>query len=73
MLTRRLGSRTQQWQPANNAININRQIEYSEGCRPPISCLAIFVYTGSSLLSAVASLSKREELFMVIPILDSDR
>lgn len=55
------------------AININRQIEYSEGCRPPISCLAIFVYRGSSLLLAVASLSKREELFMVIPILDSDR
>ena len=73
MLTRRLRSHTQQWQPVLLTVT-NRQIESSEGCRPPISRSAILVYTGSSLLSAVASLSKREEIvmFILMLLLDGD-
>lgn len=50
-----------QWQLA---LLTSRQIESSECCRPPISCSAILVYTGSSLLSAVAFLSEKEEMFV---------
>lgn len=74
MLTRRLRSHMRQWQLALLTLT-SRQIESSERCRPPISCSAILVYTGSSFLSAVAFLSEKEEMFMFLLVLqlDSDR
>ena len=64
----------QQWQLALLTLT-SRQIESSERCRPPISCSAVLVYTGSSLLSEVALFSEKEEVFMfrIVLWLDSDR
>lgn len=64
MLTRGVRNRAQQLHSVQTvAININKQIEFSEGC-------SVLVHLGRSLLSVASFLSKREEMFMFMIVLN---